>query len=292
MTVWPFRRAFALIAAALLALCATCRTSSIGPRPSPFFFIQMSDPQFGMFTANEEFSRETANFTRAIDAANRLHPAFVVVTGDLTNRQGDSAQIAEYRRIASTLDRSIPLYSVPGNHDVALPLSSHSVRAYRAIYGPDYYTFESNGVLCVVINSSLFKEPNLAPEEAAAQERWLAQTIANARMTKRRVIVFQHHSWFLARADEPDQYFNLPIGKRREMLKLLSDAGVRYVFAGHYHRNALGHDGTLEMVTTGPVGKPLGTDPSGFRVVIVTRDSVIHRYYPLDSLPNRIRLPD
>jgi 3',5'-cyclic AMP phosphodiesterase CpdA len=251
----------------------------------------MSDPQFGMFTANGEFSRETANFTRAIDAANRLRPAFVVVTGDLTNRQGDSAQIAEYRRIASTLDRSIPLYNVPGNHDVALPMSSQSVRSYRAIYGSDYYTFDRNGIRGVVINSSLFKEASLAPEEAAAQERWLEKTIADARAAKQRVIVFQHHPWFLTGIDEPDQYYNLPVEKRRQVMKLFGDAGVRYVFAGHYHRNALAHDGALEMVTTGPVGKPLGTDPSGIRVVIVTRDSVIHRYYPLDSLPDGIRLP-
>ena len=295
MKARPFRRASAflttLLAAFLAAAVSACRPSPVAPRPSPFFFIQMSDPQFGMFTANGDFSRETDNFTRAIEAANRLRPAFVVVTGDLTNRQGDSAQIAEYRRIASTLDRSIPLYNVPGNHDVALPLSPSSVAAYRAVYGADYYTFERNGVLGVVINSSLFKEPNLAPAEAAAQEQWLAETLANARATKRRVIVFQHHPWFLANADEPDQYYNLPADKRRAMLKLLGDAGVRQVFAGHYHRNALARDGDLEMVTTGPVGKPLGTDPSGFRVVIVTRDSVIHRYYALDSLPDGIRLP-
>jgi 3',5'-cyclic AMP phosphodiesterase CpdA len=291
MRAWPFRRASALIATLLATLIGACRPSPLAPGSSPFFFIQMSDPQFGMFTANGDFSQETVNFSRAIEAANRLRPAFVVVTGDLTNRQGDSAQIAEYRRIASKLDRSIPLYNVPGNHDVALPLSSQSVRSYRAIYGSDYYAFDQNGVRGVVINSSLFKEPNLAPDDAAAQERWLVKTIAAARAAKRRIIVFQHHSWFLTRPGEPDQYFNLPVEKRREMLKLFNDAGVRYVFAGHYHRNALGHDGDLEMVTTGPVGKPLGTDPSGFRVVIVTRDSVMHRYYPLDSLPDRIQLP-
>src|SRR6478752_5271009 len=105
MRAWPFRRASALIATLLVTLIGACRPSPLAPRPSPFFFIQMSDPQFGMFTANGDFLQETANFTRAIDAANRLRPAFVVVTGDLTNRQGDSAQIAEYRRVASTLDR-------------------------------------------------------------------------------------------------------------------------------------------------------------------------------------------
>jgi len=244
-----------------------------------------------MYTANADFSRETANFTRAIEAANRLRPAFVIVCGDLTNKQGDSAQIAEYRRIAAMLDRSIPLYNVAGNHDVALPMSPLSVAAYRATYGSDHYTFDHNDVIGVVINSSLFKEPNLAPDAASAQSRWLETTLADARAKKRRVIVFQHHPWFLARADEPDQYYNLPIETRRAVLKLLADAGVRYVFAGHYHRNALARDGDLEMVTTGPVGKPLGTDPSGFRIVIVTRDSVIHHYYALDSLPDRVQLP-
>ena len=68
-------------------------------------------------------------------------------------------------------------------------------------------------------------------------------------------------------------------------------AGVRTVFAGHYHRNAVARDGDLEMVTTGPVGKPLGADPSGFRIVIVTRDSIMHRYYALDSVPERLALP-
>src|SRR5262245_9988825 len=249
----------------------------------------MADPQFGFFTANADFAGETANFTRAIEAANRLRPAFVVVSGDLTHRQGDSAQIAEYRRIAATLDRAIPLYNVPGNHDLGLPLSPRSVAAYRAVYGPDYYTFDRNGVFGIVINSSLFKEPNLAPEDAAAQTRWLQSTLADARAKHRRAVVFQHHPWFLARVDEPDQYYNLPVVVRREMVDLFRGASVRYVFAGHYHRNALARAGDLGIVTTGPVGKPLGADPSGFRIVIVTRDSLIHRYYALDSLPDRIQ---
>jgi Icc-related predicted phosphoesterase len=294
--VRPVLRAIARAASLVLCVAtvvgvAACRSAPITAGGEPFFFIQMADPQFGFFTANQDFARETANFTRAIEAANRLHPAFVVVSGDLTHRAGDSAQIAEYRRIAATLDRSIPLYNVAGNHDLALPLSPASVAAYRRVFGPDYYRFERNGVLGLVINSSLIKEPSLAPVEAAAQSRWLETTLKDARLKRKRVIVFQHHPWFLARADEPEQYFNLPVDKRVEVLGLLHAAGVRQVFAGHYHRNALAHDGDLEMVTTGPVGKPLGIDPSGFRVVIVTRDSVMHRYYALDSVPERVAVP-
>lgn len=47
-------------------------------------FIQMSDPQFGMFTKNASFEHETVNLEFAIAHANRLKPAFVVITGDPT----------------------------------------------------------------------------------------------------------------------------------------------------------------------------------------------------------------
>ena len=268
---------------------AACRTAQVPSAPAPSFFIQMSDPQFGMFTANNDFAQETVNFERAIAAANRLRPAFVVVTGDLTNAQGDSAQIAEYHRIIAQLDKSIPLYSVPGNHDVALPLSAASLAAYRRRYGPDRFTFESPGVHGIVINSSLIKEPLAVPEETAAQEAWLRTAVEQARARGTgRTIVFQHHSWFLSRAGELDQYFNLPLATRREYLDLFQGSGVRHVFAGHYHRNAYGRDGELEMVTTGPVGKPLGPDPSGFRIVTVDGDRVTHRYYGLDFIPERV----
>jgi 3',5'-cyclic AMP phosphodiesterase CpdA len=277
------------VAASLLL--GACRLASGSAERDPFFFIQMADPQFGFFTANEDFVRETANFERAIAAANRLRPAFVVVCGDLTHRAGDAAQVAEYLRIVAKLDKSIPLYNVPGNHDLALPLSAASVRAYRQRFGPDHYTFENHGMLGIVINTSLIKEPALAPDETAAQEAWLRATMDSARREPhRRIMVFQHHAWFLVRADEPDQYYNLPLSTRRALLDLLERGGVTHVFAGHYHRNALGRDGTLEMVTTGPVGKPLGADPSGFRIVTVRGDSVTHRYYSLDSIPGSISL--
>ncbi len=47
-------------------------------------FIQMSDPQFGMYDKDADFVHETANFEFAVAAANRIKPAFVIVTGDLT----------------------------------------------------------------------------------------------------------------------------------------------------------------------------------------------------------------
>src|SRR3954466_3203645 len=109
----------------------------------PPFFIQMSDPQFGMYAENKDFRQETINFEFAIATANRLRPKFVVICGDLINEAGNAAQANEFHRIAAKLDPAIKLYNVPGNHDVENVPTPESLAAYRKGFGPDYYTFRS-----------------------------------------------------------------------------------------------------------------------------------------------------
>ncbi len=255
-------------------------------------FVVLSDPQFGMYTENRGFAQETANFEFAISTVNRLHPAFVVVCGDLTNKAGDSAQIAEYQRIVKRLDRSIPIYSLPGNHDVGNEPTAESLAAYRASYGRDYYTFRQGNLEGIVLNSSLIQHPDRAAAEAAKQEAWLDKELQAAqRDGVGRVLVFQHIPWFLQTADEPDQYFNIPTAIRSRYLALFDKYGVHEVFAGHYHRNAEGRSATIHMTTTGPVGKPIGPDPSGIRIVTVNGPSVESQYYGLGNLPNTLSKP-
>jgi len=256
-----------------------------------FFFVQLADPQFGAFTGDNGFEQETANFEFVIANLNRIRPAFVVVCGDLVNKTGDPAQIAEYFRITAKLDRSIPLYSVPGNHDVGNKPTPESLAAYRQNFGADYYSFRSGELYGIVLNSSLISAPDGAPAAAEQQETWLKEELGKARASgARHVVVFQHHSWFLEDPNEADQYFNIPREQRRRYLDLLKASGVRYVFAGHYHRNAFGKDGALDMITNGPVGRLLGNDPSGMRVVTVRENRLEHQYYGLGSIPNRVQL--
>ena len=257
-----------------------------------FSFLQLSDPQFGMYTDNRDFAQETANFEFAIATANRLHPTFVVVCGDLTNKAGDPAQMAEYQRIAHRLDPSIPLYNVAGNHDVGNEPTPESLAAYRRQYGPDYYTFRQGSFVGIVLNSSLIQRPEKAAAEATKQETWLEQELQKAQKRQAaRVVVFQHIPWFLETGDEPDQYFNIPKVTRARYLALFEKYDVHEVFAGHYHRNAEGRTPTLHVTTTGPVGKPLGPDPSGIRVVTVKSASVESHYYGFGDLPNRLDEP-
>ena len=252
-------------------------------------FLQMSDPQFGMYTKNQGFAHETVNFEFAIATANRLKPAFVVVTGDLINEPGNASQAAEYRRVAAELSPAIRLFSVPGNHDVENEPTPQSLATYRERFGPDYYSFRVGDIAGFVLNSNLEKAPQHVAEEAAKMETWLKGELAKAREARvKHLIVFQHIPFFLKEPDEEDQYFNIPRETRLRYLKLLHQYGVHQVFAGHYHRNASGHDGDLEMITTGPVGMPLEEGRSGMRIAIVSDSGVRHKYYDFGELPESL----
>ena len=257
----------------------------------PWFFAVMSDPQFGMYAKDQNFTQETANFEFAIANANRLHPKFVVVTGDLVNRHGDAQQIAEYKRLVQTFDPGIHVYSVPGNHDVGNLPTPETIKAYRKAIGPDYYTFKTDEILGVVLNSSLIRSPEADPQDAKKQEEWLVKVLQQAKSdTQREIVVFQHIPYFLKSADEEDQYFNIPQAARRKYLDLLEAAGVRYVYAGHLHHNAVAKDGQLTETVTGAVGMPLGGSLSGFRVVIGDGDRLNSTWFCMGGIPNQIDL--
>ena len=194
----------------------------------PWFFAVMSDPQFGMYAKNANFTQETANFEFAIANLNRLHPRFVVICGDLTNRQGDAAQIAEYQRILKKLDPSIRAYSVAGNHDVGDVPTPTTLDAFRTNIGPDYYSFVEGNLAGVVLDSNLIRAPEGDPESARQQEQWLRKTLQAAKSnSQREVVVFQHVPYFVENAEEEDGYFNIPKTARRKYLDLLEQAGVK-----------------------------------------------------------------
>jgi serine/threonine-protein phosphatase CPPED1 len=279
---WLLSLAYALLIAAPLRLVAA---------DEPFFFIQLSDPQMGMFAENRDFVQDAANFEFAVASINRLRPAFVVITGDLVNRGGDEAQIAEYRRIVGKVNPAIPVYNIAGNHDVQNVPTPATIGNFTKIFGPDHYSFQHGGLYGIVLDSTVIHTPTHATDQITEQERWLRAELAKAKSAApRHIVIFQHHPWFLKSADEPDQYFNIPLARRGAYVSLFREAGVRYLFSGHLHRNAEARDGDMDFVTTGPVGKPLGDGKSGLRVVIVRPDRIEHRYYDFGEIPTAIDL--
>jgi len=269
----------------LLALTATAQAAD------PFFFVQASDPQFGMFAENKNFTQETANWTFAVANINRLHPAFVIVTGDLVNKGADPAQIAEYKRINQQLDPTIHLYNVPGNHDVENEPTPESLAAYRKNIGPDYYSFREGPIYGIILNSSLFKAPAKVQAEAAKQETWLTSELEKAKSSGAMTVIFLHIPPFLATPGEAETYNSWPLETRARILALLHRYNIHYVFAGHLHHNLEASDGDLEIICTAAAGKPIGPDPSGFRIIDVEGSSLKQNYYGYGQIPNIYPIP-
>ena len=260
------------------------------------YFIQMADTQLGMSEYwlpfllldaswnDDQFETDARLFESAVRHANELEPAFVIVCGDLVNRVGHAGQIAEFKRIAAMLDPAIPFYVVAGNHDVGNEPTKETLHAYRRSFGPDRYAFREGGIHGIVLNSQIIDAPLHVPEEADQQLSWTRDALDRARAAgAEHIIVFLHQPFFLETAEEEDQYFNIERGARAVYLDLFEQAGVEAVLAGHYHRNASGVDGALQMITTGPVGRPLGDDPSGFRIFEVRDGSIRQEYFSLGN---------
>lgn len=257
----------------------------------PFHFMILSDTQLGMYTSNKDFVRETANYEFAVSTVNRLKPRFVIILGDLVNKEGDPEQIREFLKITGKIDPSIPVHLVPGNHDVGAAPTPELLAAYRKTIGRDCYSFRAGPIYGIVLNSVLIHNPQKVENEYRKQTEWLKEELAAAKKSGApQVIVFQHHPYFIKEAGEPDNYMNIPLERRKPMLELLHANNVRYVFAGHVHQNSVGKDGELEMTVTGPVSMPFGEGGSGIRLVEVTTSGVRHQFFDFSRMPDALAI--
>lgn len=257
-------------------------------RNQPFFFIQISDQQLGMLPVETDVFQKTRLFEKAVAHANRLAPAFVVSTGDLIDKPGDERQLTEALHTTRKLDKNIPLYTIPGNHDIGDVPTEQTLGWYRKRVGKDWYCFDYGGWHFIGLNSSIIAHGQDVPQDAEKQWDWLNHDLDRIVSTDNpHIIVFMHHPLFLNDPDEADDYFNVPRQMRQVYLNLFRKYGIKTVFAGHLHQNNLATDSRLEIVATGPVGMPLDEERSGFRIVKVHADHIEHRYFGLDDAISR-----
>lgn len=269
----------------MILLFAGQATAQNKAQEKPWFFIQLTDPQFGMFDSNRDFEKETALYEKAVEGINRLNPDFVVITGDLVNDRNSVAQIKEFKRITAKIKSSIPVYYSPGNHDIGQVPDKESLDKYQQNYGSDRFWFKHKGSSFIGFNSGLIKAKLEKPEEE--QYRWLKRKLRQSK-NARQIILFTHYPFFNKTADEPTSYSNIDKEDREKYLRLFSDNRVAAVFSGHYHNNSLSSYGNVQLVTTSALGKPLGNAPSGFRIVKVYSDRIEHTYFGLEELADSV----
>jgi 3',5'-cyclic AMP phosphodiesterase CpdA len=274
-----------IISLAMILLIAGTLLAQRKTNAAPWFFIQLTDPQFGMFENNAGFEKETVLYEKAVVEINRLNPDFVVITGDFVNDQNAVAQIDEFKRITAKIKPAIKVYYSPGNHDIGQVPTNESLEKYKKNYGSDCFSFEHKGVSLIGFNSGLIKAKLEKPEQE--QFRWLTKKLKKSRNAQH-ILLFCHYPFFNKTVDEPEAYSNIGTEYRLKYLELFEECGVDAVFSGHHHNNGLATYGNVELVTTSSLGKPLGEAPSGFRIVKVYNDKIEHVFFGLEDLPKKI----
>ena len=269
-------------------LLAVFVSHGIAADSAPFFFLQLSDPQFGFMDNNKSISAETEAMNKAVTAINQLKPPFVVITGDFVNNSKSKEQIAAYKSMIAQIDSSVKVYMIPGNHDIG-KVSRASIDNYKKNYGETHFSFRYGDCTFIGIDSNIIKEEDKEREEV--QFKWLEQELQKTKDARFK-FVFTHCSVFLKQMDEPVNYSNFSLPMREKYVRLFQKYGVNAIFAGHLHNNAYGKVGNMEMITIGPVGKVLGTGYQGMNLVKVYPDRFISEFIALNQFPKEVVMSD
>ena len=185
-----------------------------------FTFIQGADTQFGLidyfknnWTDTGTWSTDLSILKDAITEWNGLNPVpkFITICGDLVNDWPQNAtnnrrrQLNDFKDELQKLRSDVPLVLLGGNHDFLNTPTNESIKEYTDEFGDDYFSFWVGGVMFIVLNVQLNKDPSKAMDLYQAQDEWLDKQLVDAKTGNySHVIVFQHVPWFLNNIDEPE----------------------------------------------------------------------------------------
>ncbi|MBO7300134.1 MAG: metallophosphoesterase [Tidjanibacter sp.] len=265
------------LAAILLASCLHKKEAH-----SPFF-VQISDPQLGFITESADFTPERENMGRIAAAVNRLQPDFVVFSGDYVQWRTEES-LDGFKQMCELFDENIPLYFVPGNHDVG-EATAEDVEAFVARYGHDRFVHEGAAYTTIGYNSCVIK--TIAEGEAKEYE-WMRESLAKAAERQLPIILVAHHPIFSESVDEAEAGVNLPKVMREKYLALMNEYGVDLILSGHLHHCVSAEWGNMKLYTSSAAGRPLGEEESGITIVTFPNGIPTPTFYEIANIPENI----
>ncbi len=179
----------------------------------PFRFAQLTDIHL-----NPNGSGPTEALMRSIEQINATPGIdFVLVTGDLTE-QGDSHMLHEVKNCLSRL--RMPYHVCMGNHETTW--SESGCTAYSRIFGPEFYSFDFNGVRFLLFNTGPLLKMAYGHVSPSIIE-WARSDLESNR--DHPAIIVTHYP--LTEGDV-DNWYEVTDALRRP-------GNVRLVIGGHYH---------------------------------------------------------
>lgn len=249
---------------------------------SSWFFVQISDPQLGFTTKDDNLRPDIEAMDTVVEFINRVRPRLVVVTGDLINSSGNEAQTKAYLKAIGAIDPTIPVYSVPGNHDISSRHYDSSYKKYVERFGDTRFSVTVNDTRIIGIDTSPIK--NCDPDRESEQYKWLDRQLKDGRKEKHRIVMMHISPWYRKWTEE-ENYSNFSPAMRERYHKLFKKHRVDAVYSGHLHNTGGGIKEGITYFTCGPVSRPLGDGYRGVSVVTVCPDAIYNNYVSLADLP-------
>jgi predicted MPP superfamily phosphohydrolase len=272
------------------------------PASSKFTFIHASD------THISELSIDRIQKLR--QKTDSLKPAFILMSGDLIK---DALRVSEkeasllYEVYLAEINKfSVPVYSVPGNHEIfgierhaSLVSASHPLygkEMYRHYLGPDYYSFNYSGVHFVGVNSVDYHDLWYYGVVDSVQLKWIEKDISSLQKSAP-VVTFNHIPFYSGglsmwgyQDEEPgstlilingQKYFRHVVNNADAVMSILKNTSYTLALSGHYHASqqfTIEGFGKTRFHQTGAIVGPsrLGSInlPSGFTVYAVENGKI------------------
>jgi alkaline phosphatase D len=235
-------------------------------------FVHISDTHVGRKSDAEAFAQ-------AIEAIERIlpTPAFVVVTGDLT----ESFRDAEVLYLKHLVDRfTLPVLLVPGNHDVGFDPNPQSIAKWNQAF-PNFatpYQRDFGPLRVIAMDSQLYNARRANREvNAEGKRQWKAFTkrVRASRKEGRRTILAYHipivPNFFRQRVKA-----NWRAADMKRMRKLLARQHVEASLTGHIHRDETYLEDRTWMLNAPPISLKYDREPS-YRLFRVTPEGLMFR---------------
>lgn len=134
----------------------------------------------------------------------------------------------------------IPVYHVPGNHDMnfRVPDHHHSTETFRRVYGPDYYSFNVGKVHFVTLNTVKYKGWNKEKSKSSGyigyvhekQLTWLRNDLSF--VPEDHLVVLSMH---IPISTGQNEKANTKVTNRDALFDVLKDRKHLLALAGHMH---------------------------------------------------------
>ncbi len=232
-----------------------------------FTFAVFTDPHFSQNLGPRERKQQ-----ELVKQINALGVDFAFNLGDTITSSPWSPNFKAAGELAKGVlgELKMPLYYVPGNHDVGNKVSfimnkdkgfgnrgvtEETIRGYEELFGaPAYHSFDYEGCHFAYIDTMGFGSDTSDDEE---QMEWLEKDLAGAQESRFRFL-FGHVHPMYKDMDEPGEinYDAIDQPDRRKLLELCDRYGVDIFMFGHTHQLFFNRYGRTRLLTLGSSGFP------------------------------------